>query len=258
MDTQLLQLVPTFAELLGPNWEACTVWQAREALDSSLPTLPQPLAEQLRYTLSLLSYTWRGDHKSTAAAHPDLGELGVWREVLISGKQVPQVGKHRGALLSRLFEIPTATLAPDDSLANIPTFAQLLGSEWEACNYHEGLSALRAWLKLNPSRQHASIINALQRAYSNSDGGSLYELRQYVATPRLRLRNVGFKGMQALSHLLGLQVQEADPQPATPSLTRELAQERALDLCARLSLEQLALWLDLGQKMVAHTTQEQE
>jgi len=269
MDPQLLQHVPTWRALLGPNWEAGTVWQAHEAMFSIFPTLPGPLAKQLRYTLNKLIYTNKREYQDVASAHPGLGELGVWREFLLSGKRIHGAGTERGALLSRLFETlpPEPKIEPPSTNAeDFPTLAELLGPDWQDRTYLEAREALRAWARLVPtarSRQTpARVMAAVRRhldhgTYDNME--LLGDIRQYFINFDPYLRNVGQIGLRILHRLLEIPLATATPEPPPPvlPLTVERATACAVELCQRLSPEQLGLWLDLGQKMVAHT-QEQE
>jgi hypothetical protein len=233
-----------------------------------LQALPQPLAEQLRHTMSRLNYIWKADYQDVARAHPGLGELGVWREFLLSGKRIHGTGPERGAILSRLFETPPPEPKierPSTNAEDFPTLAELLGPDWQDRTYHEAREALRAWSRLDPvrSRQTPVRVMAAVRRYLNheayDDMELLGDIRQYLINFDPYLRNVGQIGMRILHRLFEIPIVTATPEPPPPAppLTVERATECAVELCQRLALEQLALWLDLGQKMVAHT-QEQE
>lgn len=148
-----------------------------------------------------------------------------------------------------------------NSLMELPTLVELLGTNWENRSCDEALAVVRAWLQLNPAGQHTAIIGALNRIHilalkEREQLQNLGQIRAYLISQRPRLRNVGPVGWQALRRLFEIPVKVKMPTPA-PASVEELT-ERALQLCRSLTPEQLTLWLDLGQKMAAHTTQEQE
>ncbi len=295
LDLQLIPTLPTLKDLLGPDWETHTLRDAREAVafTSMRQRWPRDLDRQVVESLRAFGlYAPRNYH----AVNETLRELGQWREVLQAGVKISGAGPLRRQILNRFFEVADAPVPPESEdlrpETELPTLAELLGPEWEACDWEDAVEAMRAWWRINPSPHGLLAIRALtstRRFAASTMGGARDELLAAIAAwGRPTARQIGPKSGRVLCHLFGITETPGAYQPTEASLKTQAERllrlydslpaasqhawiklgQRMLpdsedgtpteltDIHPRLNRDQIALWLDLGEQMLQRATRE--
>jgi hypothetical protein len=244
--------------------------------------------------MSLLTHYLPHNHWSFV--NPALGGLGQWREVLAAGVQIRRIGPARRGILNRLFEVAAAPASPESEDLHLeielPTLAELLGPEWESCDWEDAVEVMRAWCRINPSPHGVLAIRALtstRRFAASTMGGARDELLAAInAWGRPTARQIGPKSGRVLCHLFGITETPGAHQPTEVSLetqaerllrlydslpaayqnawirlgqrmlpdTEDAAPTELTDIHPRLNRDQIALWLDLGEQMLQRATRE--
>ena len=108
-DQDLISLLPTFSELLGPDWEKCSFHQARLAIEVENvdSAWPYALFRQVDESIRALYSEWRTSHPwwDWHDESQDEEQLRYCRDLLKSGEKISGVGPVRRKILNWLFEI---------------------------------------------------------------------------------------------------------------------------------------------------------
>ena len=297
LDLQLIPTLPTLGALLGPDWETRTLEEVRRMLQDVAvkEAWPRELWQQVDKSLmSLLTHYL--PHKHWSFVNAALGGPGQWREVLASGVQIRKIGPARRRILNRLFEVADAPASPESEELHLetelPTLAELLGPEWEACDWDDAVEVMRAWCRINPSQHGVLAIRALmstRRSAAPTLGSAREELLEAINTwGQPTMRQIGPKSGRVLCHLFGITETPGAHQPTEASLktqaerllrlydslpaayqnawirlgqrmlpdTEDAAPTELTDIQPRLSRDQITLWLDLGEQMLQRATRE--
>jgi len=295
LDLQLIPTLPTLKDLLGPDWETHTLRDAREAVafTSMRQRWPRDLDRQVVESLRAFGlYAPRNYH----AVNETLGELGQWREVLQAGVKIGGAGPLRRQILNRFFEVADAPASPESEDlhldADLPTLAELLGPAWEACTWGDATEVMRAWYRINPSRHGITAIRTLtstaRRSATRTLGSARDELLAAINTwGQPTMRQIGPQSRQVLYHLFEITDAPGEHEPTEARLKTpaerllqlyerlpaayqnawirlgqrmlpdpENAPTELTDIHPRLSRDQIALWLDLGEQMLQRATRE--
>lgn len=292
-DPQLLTLIPTLTELLGPDWETCSARDGRGAIAKCdmIRRWPKDLSRQVDAILVASAFL-----RDFPDHDPNMGELARWRKILESGVRIRGIGPLRRQIVNRFFEVTAAPTAPESEELHLeielPTLAELLGPEWEACDWEDATEVMRAWCHINPSPHGLLAIRALtstRRFAASTMGGARDELLAAInAWGRPTARQIGPKSGRVLCHLFGITETPGAYQPTEASLKTQAERllrlydslpaasqhawirlgQRMLpdsedgtptkltDIHPRLNRDQIALWLDLGEQMLQRATRE--
>ncbi|OQA93761.1 MAG: hypothetical protein BWY25_03084 [Chloroflexi bacterium ADurb.Bin222] len=252
-DLRLIRTLPTLTELLGPDWETCTLKDARRVLTESAKTLNPDLRREVR---TIVSFSWRWPFEIIADQTATTGErLSFWRKVLENYTPLIGVGPLRRKLLNRLFEIVEIDgpsefgdfdLEVEVALLPtlLPTLAELLGPDWKTCSWDDALDVLRAWLGANPSLHGRGGIRALMAVSHHFPNITLGIARERL--PEAVIRQIGPKSYQILEYLLEISLAQAPVTTPTASPVEQLAQ-----LHERLPAAHRSAWISLGQRMLS-------
>ncbi len=105
-DQDLILLLPTLSELLGPDWEKCSYHQAKLAIKAESAAWPYDLFRQVDESMrTLFSSWWISRLFSGPPENWGQVELGYFHDLLKSGEKINQVGPVRRKILNWLFEI---------------------------------------------------------------------------------------------------------------------------------------------------------
>ena len=109
-DQDLILLLPTLSELLGPDWEKCSYRQAKLAIKAESAAWPSALFRQVDESMRTLHSSWWISRLFSEPPELNLGqevqdELRRLRDLLKSGEKISGVGPVRRKILNWLFEI---------------------------------------------------------------------------------------------------------------------------------------------------------
>lgn len=273
-DPQLISMLPTLRDLLGPGWESCTSEEAYEKLIlcSEAERWPKELWRQTHESMIAIGeyrrlpdgyataftqqqYEWlRSDLQRYLSDRPRT-TLSHWLQALEDGVAIQDIGPLRRKILNHLFGIADKPIKAETPTSVIPAFADLLGVHWETCHWQEAMSTIRDWFEANPSAHAGAIkrlLHGVQRHFPECQ--TLGAARQQLTMPSTKLKNVGNRSWQILYHLFAISsTLDAATGKVHPDFDMSAQAERLEYLSAHLSESDRRAWITLGRRMLPDT-----